>query len=108
MFDYDTDLTINSIMVGKETTRWNEKWLNEKNEKMLKNESTSFRISDNIIFDDSDDSTQMMYILFGESHNIYTQMYADLMHGNVCECCGDDITIFNSTGFSICKKCDGN
>lgn len=114
MFSYDTDLTLDSVMVGKNTTMNRElfhdnsfydtylypkqKLINLPNGKQVVDEPTDHN------------NIKLLYNLFGDFNErlqVYRffQEYAMGIVSN-CECCGADLNIFNRTPYTICKKCD--
>lgn len=108
MFSYETDLTLDSIMVGKQTTVIENERLNRKNITLF---DDSRRTSSNLVvpMTHPETPTSTMYMLFGRDHNTLTQMYADMFEDDDllrCYRCGDNLNIFNCTSHSLCKYCD--
>lgn len=111
MFTFETDLTLDSIMVGKESTRIKE----------MKNDREVLKVVDNSLFvnrefknigyiksEEMDVGSLAMY--FGEDHNFRTKMYVEYTEfedgAGVCERCGVHINIFNQSPYSVCKDCN--
>lgn len=108
MFSYETDLTLDSIMVGKQTTVNENERLNRKNITLF-DDSRRTSVYPIIPMMYPETPTSTMYMLFGRDHNTHTQMYADMFEdGDLLRCyrCGDNLNIFNSTSHSLCKHCD--
>ena len=104
MFTFDTDLTLESIMVGKEKTRHMNILQDLKTANMITENNIKFVPIPPVITDT--DYVILLRTLFGRDHNIRTMMYSDCIDGYHCECCGLDLNIFNSTGYSICRECN--
>lgn len=114
MFSYDTDLTLDSVMVGKNTTMIRE----------LHNDNSFYDTylypkqklinlpNGSQIIDEPTDShnIQLLYNLFGDvnerlqAYRFFQEYAMGIVHN--CECCGADLNIFNRTPYTICKKCD--
>jgi len=111
MFTFETDLTLDSIMVGKESTKFEE----------MNNDREVLKVVDNSLFgnrefknigyqkdEDMDVGSLAMY--FGEDHSFRTKMYVEYTEfedgAGVCERCGVQINIFNQSLYSVCKDCN--
>lgn len=110
MFSYDTDLTLDSIMVGKNTTKNSERDKDQRSMNVVLSISSPFVNLPTYRIEDDTLSTSGLYMCFGKYHNTLTEMYCDYTEiedgAGVCECCGLTINIFNRTAFSICKDCN--
>lgn len=112
MFSYETDLTLDSVMVGKNTTRNQEESLDSSfYDTYLRNKKTDLIFKGHNPNIDHE-NLHLLYALFGdrcEVAKVYYdfQMYAS---GHVlnCECCGIELNIFNKTPYTICKTCDNS
>lgn len=112
MFSYETDLTLDSVMVGKTISkRDNERLDNSFYTTYLRDKNTDL-IFKGFTPDVDHENLHLLYALFGdrcEVAKVYYdfQMYAS---GHVlnCECCGIELNIFNKTPYTICKTCDNS
>jgi len=98
MFSHETDLTLDSIMMGKRTTHNLEERLDRE----------VLKIFNTQLDDDVKVSSLAMYL--GEDHNFRTQMYVEITEfengGGVCERCGIQFSIFIHSHYSLCQKCN--
>lgn len=111
MFNYDTDLTLDSIMVGKQTSRNKELVLDKKIMNIFNDNDHRIDFSIRNVINDHDElGSSGLYTLFGENHSTLTKMYkeyTELDDGMAyCERCGDHINIFNSSKSCLCLTCD--
>lgn len=111
MFTFETDLTLDSIMVGKESTRSDEMIKDREVLKVVNNSLFVGREFESIGYpkdEEMDVGSLAMY--FGEDHSFRTKMYVEYTEfedgAGVCERCGVHINIFNQSPYSVCKDCN--
>lgn len=111
MFTFETDLTLDSIMVGKESTRSDEMMNDREVLKVVDNSLFVNREFKNIGYQkDEDMDVGSLAMYFGEDHSFRTKMYVEYTEfedgAGVCERCGVHINIFNQSLYSVCKDCN--
>ena len=113
MFSYDTDLTLDSIMVGKVTTQRSN---NHKDKKFydvyMKNNRVGIDILGVVEHKIDNDELHLLHSLFGDKIE-RVKVYHDFQEyakGNVthCECCNAELNFFNRSLYTICKHCNEN
>lgn len=105
MFDFDTDLTLDCVMVGKTMTRVVEQIADRNaSHKLNRPAKTSIYVDKQVLDNESAQSSEL-YTYFGRDHSVHTQMYCDYTESACCERCGISLNFLNSS-YSLCKECD--